>query len=162
MSEPARNSVEPTAPARLDPVRAAALLANLRQAHDELAGAIAALDALTGAARPDPAAYSHARWRLSSTRRKRRAVAAEVYEALLAVAAPQEAAALASLRADDDRRLSASALHVQQWTNERIAADWPGYCAASAPLRAALRDWIGAERALLFPLLERFARVTSR
>ena len=62
------------------------------------------------------------------------------------------------MRADDSQRQRASALHVQQWTTERIAADWAGYRAASAPMRAALRDWIGAERAVLIPLLERLSR----
>lgn len=146
-------------PERLDPVRAVGLLAALRAAHDELAAALEVLDAVTGGAEPEPSVYANARWRLSSARRKRRAVAAEIYAGLIHAAGPAEAAALARLRADDDRRLRASALHVQHWTNERIAADWAGYCTAAAEMRAAAREWIACERALLVPMLERFARV---
>lgn len=144
--------------AGLDSARAADLLAALGAAHDELGRALDALDALTGAEPPDPARFAHARWRLSSARRARRAVAAEVHAALLAATAPHEASAVARLRSDDDRRLRESALHVQHWTSERIVADWPGYRAAAAAMRAASREWIAAERALLFPLLERHAR----
>lgn len=158
--EPAKNEFDASRDGfpSLAPARATALLMQLREAHDELAAALHTLDEMTAGAHPDVARYPHARWRLSSARRRRRAVASEIYAELPAAVAPAEAAAISRLRADDDRRLRDSALHVQHWTSERIAADWQGYCAASAPLRATLREWMAAERALLYPLLERCAR----
>ena len=158
MSEPARDVSGATAPGRLDPIRAAQLLRELEQAHEELAAALAALDDITSSERPDLSRYSHARWRLSSSRRRRSTMAARIYAELAPTLAADDAARIARMRADDTQRQRASALHVQQWTSERIAADWAGYCAASAPMRAALRDWIGAERAVLIPMLERLAR----
>ena len=160
MQAPARQQsiTAPAGPQRLDQVRAVALLAALREAHEELGSALDLLDSITAGPEPEPAVYANARWRLSSARRKRRAVAAEIYAGLIEVAGPAEADALARLRADDDRRLRASALHVQHWCNDRIAADWASYCAAAADMRAAARDWIACERALLLPMLERFVR----
>lgn len=160
MSDPARNLTHEAAgpTGRLEPVRAAKLRRELEQAHDELAAALAALDDITSAERPDLSRYPHARWRLSSARRQRSTVATKIYAELSRTLAPDDVALIARMRADDSQRQRASALHVQQWTSERIAADWAGYCAASAPMRAALRDWIGAERAVLIPLLERLSR----
>ena len=160
MSNPAKDlsGATPGRSDRIDPVRASQLRRELEQAHDELTESLAALDDITSAERPDLARYAHARWRLSSARRRRSMVATKIYSELAQTLAADEVAVIGRMRADDSQRQRASALHVQQWTSERIAADWAGYCAASAPMRAALRDWIDAERAVLIPLLERLSR----
>ena len=158
VSNPAKDLSALGRPDRIDPVRAAALRRELEQSHDELNASLAALDEITASEQPDLTRYPHARWRLSSARRRRSTVSTKIYNELAQKLAPDEAAVIGRMRADDSQRQRASALHVQQWTTERIAADWAGYCAASAPMRAALRDWIGAERAVLIPLLERLSR----
>ena len=157
MSNPAKDLSE-AGLGRIDPARAAELRRELEQAHDELAAALTALDDITCFERPDLSRYPHARWRLSSARRRRSTIATKIYAELASALARDDIALIARMRADDAQRQRASALHVQQWTSERIAGDWSGYCAASAPMRDALRDWIGAERAVLIPLLERLSR----
>jgi hypothetical protein len=158
VSNPATDLPAPDRSGRIDPIRAAQLRRELEQAHDVLTDSLAALDDITSSQRPDLARYPHARWRLSSARRRRSMVATKIYAELAQALAPDELAVIGRMRADDSQRQRASALHVQQWTSERIAADWAGYCTASAPMRAALRDWIGAERAVLIPLLQRLSR----
>lgn len=144
-------------PTRLPPERAAALLADLKQAHRDLLGAIAALEELTARSEPD-AGYPGARWRLSLASRKRRQLVADVSAALLRAVPPHEAGSVERLQREQADRLRESAAHVQAWTTPRIAADWRGYCAASVLVRAAMRRRITAEQAALYPLLERFAR----
>ena len=145
-------------PAGFSPGRATALLADLRQAHQDLLGALAALEEQT--ARPEPdAAYTGARWRLSVASRKRRQLVAEASTALLRVLPPYEAQSIERLKSEEAQRLRESAAHVQAWPAARVAADWGGYRAASALIRAAMRRRIASERAALYPLLERFSRV---
>jgi hypothetical protein len=143
---------------RLNRVRAAELLRDLRRAHDELTAGLCELDQLTAQRQADIARYPHARWRLSCARRACRAATTEIYPGIVQIAVPDEAAAIERLREGDARGLGASALHVHHWTLARIDADWAGYCAASMPLRASARTRMAAERSLLYPLLERVAR----
>lgn len=148
-------------PAGLSPERATALLADLQQAHQDLLGALAALEEQT--ARPEPdAAYTGARWRLSVASRKRRQLVAEASTALLRALPPYEAGSVGRLQREQADRLRESTAHVQAWPAGRVAADWQGYCAASAQVRAAMRRRITSEQAALYPLLERFALRPAR
>lgn len=143
----------------LDARRAADLLLQLKEVHAEIEEAVQVLNEIAIPGRPDLVRYPHARWQLSTLRRKRRIVASEIHAALLAALPKEDGTVIEELRTDDVRRLQSSALHVQEWTSHRIAGDWDGYCAASRPMRDSLRAWVARERKTLYPLLEHFARV---
>lgn len=159
MSEMARSRTFAAAMApHLSPAYAARLLAELQQAHAELLDALAVLERLTGRPSPDPDPLANARWRLSLASRKRRSATAMVCAELLGDLSPGEAAAIDGLLAEGARQLSQSAAHVRKWTTAGIAADWRGYCAASAVLRGTMRIRIAAEQGILYPLLEKHSR----
>jgi hypothetical protein len=146
----------------LNPARAASLLQQLKESHHALEAALADIDFATTEDEPDLSRYPHARWRLSTARRQRRTVTSTIYTEVRSSLRPEQAEALEQWRAEDDRRLQASAQHVRIWTNNRMAADWQGYRAASDTLRRSLRGWIAAERAFIYPLLESRSRPCGR
>ncbi|MGQ0661525.1 hypothetical protein [Sphingosinicella sp.] len=146
------------APACLPPERAAALLADLRLAHQDLLGALGGLEALTSHPEPDAGRYPGARWRLSLASRKRRQLTSAACAELLPVAPPVEAEAIERLRRDEASRLRETAAHIHAWPTANVSADWAGYCAASLLVRRSMRARIAAEQAALYPLLEHFAR----
>ena len=143
---------------QLSPERAARLLKELKESHGALEAALEDIDAATVGAEPDLSRYPHARWRLSTARRQRRTVTSMIYTEVRPTLRPHEIEAVEQWHADDNRRLQASAQHVRIWTTDRIAADWRGYCAASDTLRRSLKQWIAAEQALIYPLLEARSR----
>lgn len=158
MASPAPSfAPESREPARLPPERAAAMLADLRQAHQDLLGALGALEELTSQPEPDAGRYPGARWRLSLASRKRRQLVAEAAAALLPALPPHEAGSINRLQGQQSERLRETAAHVQVWSTASIAADWAGYCAASVLMRRSMRTRIAAEQAALYPPLERAA-----
>lgn len=130
------------------------MLAELQEAHDALLAGIRELEDATQADAPDASALAGIRWRLSRASGQRRRLI-EQASAQLLERVPGAAPDIGRLRENNIGMLSASSRHVGGWPIERIAADWAGYCAASAEIRKAMRARIELERAILYPLLER-------
>jgi len=133
------------------------MLAELKSLHDEVLAGIAALEAIVSADKPDPAALAHARWQLTRVSRNRGLLLAKIYPAIEHVRG-LDSARLTAMRAEHQAAIAASSRHIAAWTPERILADWPGYQAASANHRAAMRARVAAEQATLYPLLTQLER----
>ena len=130
------------------------MLARLKAIHEELLDGIRTLEAVLRQATPDVAALTSARWKLSRASGQRRKFLAEsVYPALEQIPAA-DPRSLEELRNAGAAMLAESARHIAAWSTERIIADWAGYQRASATMRAAMRNRIAAEKAVLYPLLE--------
>jgi hypothetical protein len=137
--------------------QAVSLLDELTRAHDNLLAAMAEMAVATGKPDPSSSGYLHTRWKLSHASRQRRSLVASVCAALSHDADPGEAERLAELRSNDLPLLRRSAAHVQHWTMERIAAEWPAYREASHRIREEMKVRITAERTVLYPMLRRRA-----
>ncbi|HUE78885.1 MAG TPA: hypothetical protein VMN38_04570 [Sphingomicrobium sp.] len=137
---------------------AAALLAQLRDAHASLALAMRVLEELTCGSLADRERYAAARWRISQASLSRRTLWGKIYRHLIAGVGLQDAAVLNDLQADEMRMLHCSAAHVGRWTMAAIDQDWPGYCRASEVVRGQLSARTDNERRLLYPMLERLSR----
>lgn len=148
-----KNGSDPSPPA----TPPGSLAARMRAAHEQLEQGIAALGDLARIAiRPAGDVLARARWQLGAASRARLIVSTEVLAALT----PR--ARLAHERIELDRVAALNAnirqftsLYVQTWTPERVAADWPGYCAASREKRELLTEVVRVEREQLYPLLRR-------
>ena len=129
-------------------------LARLKARHDTLEAAIEVLDRLTRKVAPDRAQLSSARLALSQASGQRtRCLNDEIYPALLATNVPAAVETARALRSEGAELRARSAEHVAAWSIDRAIDDWPGYCRASADLRATMRDRMRRERSLLYPLL---------
>ena len=126
-------------------------MADLRILHDELLAALAELEALTARPVMDGAELSRVRYRLSRVSGERR----RLIEALCATLAEQatgaQAERLAAVREGNLQARGASTAHIGAWSIGQVAADWEGYCRASAKMRATMRAQIAAEKAVLYP-----------
>ena len=135
----------------------ALLLDDLRTAHQNLVAAMAVLDNLTRGLESDRAQFANARWRISQASLARRTVWARIFRHLLPRVSTLGAADLASLQSADEEMRLHSSCHVATWTTARIEADWEGYCEASRAIRSRMAACMGAEEAMLYPILERDA-----
>ena len=127
----------------------------LQDAHAELLGEMARLEAATSAAVPDPD-LAAIRLRLSrASGRRMRLIEQQIIPSLLSRATGGEADSLTRLRADMVAARSHSSRHVAHWSLDAAKADWPGYCEASAEMRVRMRAQIERERAILDPLLRK-------
>ena len=130
------------------------MLTTLQAIHDESTKLVATMEQFTRAATP-PArdALTSLRWQLTRLHAKRRRLLfTTVYPALTNLSEP-DAERVKALRDDDVVMMAASSRHIQDWTVERIYADWPGYQAAAATMLGNTRARLARERKILFPLL---------
>jgi hypothetical protein len=134
----------------------------LDRAHELLIDALHVLADQTARAAPDAAAIPTARWRLSTASGQRRRLATAIDSALRAMADEPATSNLDRLQAEDAQSRTLSAAHIHRWTMQTIAADWPGYCAASLAIRTAMRRRIAAERAIFHPMLRALALASPR
>jgi hypothetical protein len=113
-------------------------VAALLSFHAELLDLLQLLERETARPVPDMATVGTIRRRLTQTSRRKAALLDELMPTLSGSAACE-------LR-DQVRaaRLKSSA-HIGLWSQAAVAADWRGYCAASAAMRAAMRLQITRE-----------------
>lgn len=145
-------------PQRVPVDAAGALLEELKTVHGELMDAVNQKERTTRAVEPNLADCALVRWNLSRARHCRRKLMHRVHARLLKDASPEEAAALRRLDFDELQLCQLSAEHLQNWTNERLGADWLGYRQASTAFSACLRQRIRAEVQTLYPMLEARSR----
>ncbi len=130
------------------------MLTTLSELHNALVEALAGLAALTERDRPDAGQLARQRLALSRASIARsRFVELEIFPRLLEALPAAEAEPVRRLRSDAAALRVLSAQHVGRWPIDTAMSDWPGYCAASRTMRAAMRQQIGAEQNRLYPLL---------
>jgi hypothetical protein len=78
----------------------------------------------------------------------------DIFPALLAADDRVSGESIRQLRSEGAQLRARSAEHVAAWSIDRAIQDWPGYCHASAELRATMRDRLRRERMTLYPLLD--------
>ena len=131
------------------------MLAELQQHHEKIGDLLTALEALCQDRHADIVSVSAVRLELTRASRARSAyLNAVVYPKLMRASPPDKRIALEKLKSDGLLMLVRSADHIRHWTTREIAADWPGYCIASAAARQTMRDRIALEAQLLYPLLK--------
>ena len=130
----------------------------LATAHVALISALDAKREATRQATPDPIAICRARWNLSRANRQHRSSLDNILQALLPGATPEERVRIEDMREDLMRQVMVSTQHVQSWTPERIIAEWPLFCAASAEYQAGLELRAEVEKELIMEMLTRRAR----
>lgn len=128
-------------------------MADLRTLHEELLAAIAEMEALTSQPSFDEAELSRIRYRLSRVSGERRRLVERLCVTLAERTTGFQAERIAALRESNRQARAASSAHVGAWSLKRVTADWPGYCRASAQMRAIMRAQIAAEKAALYPSL---------
>ena len=128
-------------------------MADLRTLHEDLLTALAQMEALTAQPGFDEAELSRLRYRLSRISGERRRLVEQLCVTLGAQASGAEAARIAALRESNLRARTASTAHIGAWSLRDVIANWPGYCRASAEMRAIMRAQIAAEKAVLYPRL---------
>jgi len=127
-------------------------MSDLRTLDEELLAALDALEELNARDDFDLKVLAGVRYRISRTIVGRR----KLVDALLRkiIAQGGENAELA--RAENERSMAVRArytAHVGAWTPAAVASDWPGYCAASADLRALIRAKLAQQKPVLYPWL---------
>lgn len=143
-------------PAHLVPTtgQPSALLAELRDAHELLLESMSALDKLTRGPLPSKAEVIDARWRISRRSLRRRGLWNRIFQHLSEQVSPIDLADLRRLREADMVLLSASSEHVSRWTIDAVMQEWPEYCGASRAIRWKMQAAVGAEKRLLYPMLQ--------
>lgn len=134
------------------------LLIQFDSAQKLLIEAIAELANATSRSSPDRSEYTNARLRISQAESTRSAAFNSVCDFLRPLVAPHQWTTIAALRAADTGSRMYAAVHAAEWTDERIEADWQGYCLASKGMRMKLGEAIQRARALLCPLLEQVSK----
>ncbi len=134
------------------PARYMEIMADLRALDDNLLTALAELEALNAQPDFDLKILSNVRYRIS------RAIAArrKLVDALLRDVIAQGGANAEIARAENERSMVVRArytAHIGEWTPVAVTQDWPGYCAASADLRALIRAKLAEQRPVLYPWL---------
>jgi hypothetical protein len=134
------------------------LLIRFDSAQKLLVESIAALAGATSRSSPDRLEYTNARLRISQAELARTAAFNSVCDFLRSLVAPDQWITVAALRAADTGSRMHTAAHAAEWTNERIEADWPGYCLASKAMRMRMGETIQRGRAVLCPILENISK----
>jgi len=130
------------------------MLAELRLHHEKIGTLLNALEALCEDRHADIVKVSAVRLELTRASRARSAfLNAVIYPKVTRSCPPDKRIALEKLKSDGLLMLVRSGDHIRHWTTREIAADWPGYCIASAAARQTMRDRIALEAQLLYPLL---------
>lgn len=131
------------------------MLTELQQHHEKIRALLAELEALCDDSHADIVKVSAVRLELTRASRARSAfLNALVYPKLLRISPPDKRIALEKLKAEGLLMLVRSGDHLRRWTSREVAADWPGYCVASAVARKSMIDRIEHEADLLYPLLK--------
>jgi hypothetical protein len=129
------------------------MLDELRRLHDDILAKLDALEALTSLPQPPMDRLPALRQALTRSSRARTMLLERAYDQLIAECPPAKKAALEVLKAGGKDNLITSTQHIGSWTLREIADRWPDYCAASAKMRADMRQRIRSEKELIYPLL---------
>ena len=131
------------------------MLTELQQHHEKLRTLIAELGALCEDRHADIVKVSAVRLELTRASRARSAfLNAVVYPKLQRTSPPDKKIALEKLKSEGLLMLVRSGDHLRRWTSREVAADWPGYCLASAEARQRMIERVEHEAELLYPLLK--------
>jgi len=125
----------------------------LRRLHAELGSRLDELEALAACPEPPMQALSAVRLALTRASRARTMLLDRLYPDLIARAGGQARANIEALRAGAQHDRFASTTHISSWTIREITSRWDEYRDASRAMRAAMRERIGREIALVYPLL---------
>ena len=128
-------------------------LAQLTKAHDDILAAILKLEALTDRAEPDSAGLAMARWKLTQASRSRRRLLEDTVYPEIERRSLADRPEVHELRGADAGLIAASSQHITTWDIDLIVKRWRDYRAASAGVIASMRERIGREKAVLYPLL---------
>jgi hypothetical protein len=128
-------------------------MADLRTLHEDLLAALDALEALTAQPTANETELSGLRYRLTRISTERRKMIDSLFARLAETAPPDQAAHLRALSLSHRDARMKTTEHIGAWSLRRVADDWPGYCRASAKMRAAMRQ-IALEQAVLYPLID--------
>lgn len=136
----------------------------LKHVHEHQLALLDELEEMTAAPAPNRSALADLRLQLTrATRARRGLLAAKVYPDLERRSTGRAPGMVARLRAKDDALRRLSAQHIGTWSLHAAIADWPGYCAASAKVRAAIRAQIAVEQEVIFlSRRSRGARMSTR
>lgn len=138
-----------------------ALLASIRTCHERLAAEMDNMESLTCEAEPDAFRLSSLRWRLSQASLARRTLSFRICDQIRPIVAPAELADIKQLQEADRALARESATHVGRWSASSIQQYWTDYCRASGEMRRKMATHLGLEQKLLFPVLDRLARLES-
>lgn len=131
------------------------MLARLKARHAALESALETLERLARKATPDRAQVASARLALGQASAQRtRCLNEDIFPKILDADDPAASETVRALRTEGAQLRARSAEHVAAWNIDRAIDDWPGYCWASAELRAIMRDRLRRERMLLYPMLD--------
>jgi hypothetical protein len=133
------------------------MLSDLKQAHQELLGHIAELEAILAESTILASEVARVRLKLSKASTRRRKIVVEAIQRVSGGATVEEARRLSLLRDNDAAIVAATSHHVGEWTIEAILANGEGYRDASSTMRKSMLERIATEKRFLYPLLERAA-----
>ena len=114
-------------------------MADLRTLHEELLAALAEMETMTSRPVFDEAKLSSLRYRLSRVSGERRRLVERLCVTMAQRVSGAQAEQLAALRESNIQARAASTSHIGSWSLRNVIADWPGYCRASAQMRATMR-----------------------
>lgn len=123
---------------------------------------MAELDELTRGDVPPRSLVIDARWNISRASLARRLLWSTIYAQLSNRASNEDSINLRLLREGDMALLRASAEHVSKWQIDPVMENWPAYCVASKAIRWKMKAAIGAEKRILYPMLEVATRRTAQ
>jgi len=129
------------------------MLGELQRLHAEILARLDEMDELTARPQPPMDRLPAARHALTRASRARTILLERVYDRLITEAEPDRRSAIEALKAESKAGLISSTEHIGSWTLREIASRWPEYCAASAVMRAKMRERIKNEVRLIYPLL---------
>ncbi|WP_404338798.1 hypothetical protein AB2M62_06925 [Sphingomonas sp. MMS12-HWE2-04] len=128
-------------------------MSELPALHDDLVATIADLAALTARDAPDEAPLAATRYKLTRLSTARRRAIEMLCAQQISRLPPHEADRLRRFQEEITSQRGTSSRHISEWSPRDIVKNWPGYCAASATMRAAMLAQIDREKALLYPLI---------
>jgi hypothetical protein len=144
---------------RADPQRAtdaAALLNELREAHDSLRACFRDLEKVLAEDLFDATALVSLRLKLAGLRLTRGPLITKVSEFLVGNVSPREEGMLAELRASHVALLQKATAHTGKWTLDAIASDWDKYRAETRALVSGWAEKAEREQQLVYPLVQRW------
>lgn len=130
-------------------------VSELKRQHVEIAKVARLLGAtVANAAQPQPIAAL--RWQLARLLMTHLAMEDRLFYPALQRMADSAARETGARFQTEMGGLGASfSTYMAHWSDDRVAADWPGFCAATRALLAALANRIEREDRQLYPLVER-------
>ena len=136
-----------------------ALAADLDDLNQRFTTAMLALESVLTRPQPDTTDLGKRRAALARVTTERvRFVHSRLCPMLSTGPTPSHAAAARQLRERIAGLIAASNRHIGEWSTARIAADWPGYGAATRTMAAQARTVLAMERRDVYPLLATIAQ----